>query len=155
MKLYRVIMCFIILALLSGCEGNNNKPKEKKLGSSQQSMQQNLGTDSVSGQIVILQHAKLPEDALLTVTLADESAMIGLPVLILSQKYYDVEGKQSPFPFELSYQQNEVRTNAHLTVGATISVGDKILFASEKDSDQVVINNGVTQDIKLVLFPIK
>ncbi|MDV5228256.1 MULTISPECIES: YbaY family lipoprotein [Providencia] len=150
MKLYQVIMGLILMTLLMGCEGNNNKAKEAKLDRSHDTTNRSIESGVISGQVVIQQRVALPVNAVVTVTLADTS-IAELPALILSQKYYDTQGKQSPFPFELSYQKDEIRSSAHLVVRATVSVEGDIWFISNVES--VVINNGVTRDIELRLVP--
>lgn len=149
MKLHQYIISFFCLTLLAGCEGN--KEKETKLGSPNHTVKQSLETNMINGKVVILQRIALPDNAVVTVTLTDTSIM-GLSALILSQKYYDTKGKQSPFPFELSYQKDEVPPNAYLTVSATISVDGEIWFKTDKDNE--VINNGITKDIELMLVPV-
>ncbi|EKT54360.1 YbaY family lipoprotein [Providencia burhodogranariea] len=148
MKLHQYATSFIFLALLAGCEGH--KEKETKLGITNHTVKQSLETNEINGKIFILQRIALPDNAVVTVTLTDTS-MVGLPALILSQKYYDTQGKQSPFPFKLSYQKDEVPPNAYLTVSATISVDGETWFITEKKHE--VINNGITKDIELVLVP--
>lgn len=152
MKLYQVIMGFILMTLLMGCEGNNNKTQETKFGTPQNTTKKSIESSVINGQVVIQQRVILPENAVVTVTLADTS-IAELPALILSQKYYDTHGKQSPFPFELSYQKDEIRPNAHLAVRATVSVDGDLWFISNVES--VVINNGVTHDIELLLVPVQ
>lgn len=152
MKLYQVIMGTLLMTLLMGCEGNNNKTTETNLGTPRNTIKKSIKSDVISGQIVIQQRVALPANAVVTVTLADTS-IAELPALILSQKYYDTRGKQSPFSFELSYQKDEIRPNAHLSVRATVSVEGDLWFVSSVES--VVINNGVTQGIELLLVPVQ
>lgn len=151
MKLYQVIMGFVLMTLLMGCE-ENNKTTETKLGAPHHTTKKSIKSDVISGQIIIQQRVALPANAVVRVTLADTS-IAELPALILSQKYYDTHGKQSPFPFELSYQKDEIRPNAQLSVRATVSVEGDLWFISSVDS--VVINNGVTQGIELLLVPVQ
>ncbi|WP_163886199.1 YbaY family lipoprotein, partial [Providencia stuartii] len=111
---------------------------------------QHLDTDVIRGQVVIPQQVKLPQNAVITVTLADIS-IAELPALILSQKYYETLGKQSPFPFELSYQKNEVRPDAHLAMRATVSVDGNILLISKVEN--LSTSDDTSKEIRLVIEP--
>ncbi|ELZ5939453.1 YbaY family lipoprotein [Providencia vermicola] len=152
MKLNLFIISFIALAFLGGCEGNNNKANETKLGHHSHPTKKSVDAKVIKGQMVIPQQTVLPGNALITVTLADIS-IAELPDLILAQKYYQVKEKQFVFPFELSYQKDEVRQNAHLALRATVSVDGDLWFVSKAES--IVMNDGVTNNIQLVLEPTK
>ncbi|EOF4364564.1 TPA: YbaY family lipoprotein [Providencia stuartii] len=149
MKLHLCIIGFVLPAFLVGCEGNNNV-KETKVNNHSHNAKQHLDTDVIRGQVVIPQQVKLPQNAVITVTLADIS-IAELPALILSQKYYETLGKQSPFPFELSYQKNEVRPDAHLAMRATVSVDGNILLISKVEN--LSTSDDTSKEIRLVIEP--
>ncbi|EOE0522629.1 YbaY family lipoprotein [Providencia stuartii] len=150
MKLHLCIIGFVLPAFLVGCEGNNNNVKEAKVNNHSHNAKQHLDTDVIRGQVVIPQQVKLPQNAVITVTLADIS-IAELPALILSQKYYETLGKQSPFPFELSYQKNEVRPDAHLAMRATVSVDGNILLISKVEN--LSTSDDTSKEIRLVIEP--
>ncbi|EPB0480845.1 YbaY family lipoprotein [Providencia stuartii] len=150
MKLHLCIIDFVLPAFLVGCEGNNNNVKETKVNNHSHNAKQHLDTDVIRGQVVIPQQVKLPQNAVITVTLADIS-IAELPALILSQKYYETLGKQSPFPFELSYQKNEVRPDAHLAMRATVSVDGNILLISKVEN--LSTSDDTSKEIRLVIEP--
>lgn len=152
MKLYQSIIGLLLLVFLAGCEGNNTKAPESKLGNPAPFAKKSMKTSAINGKIIIHQRIALPKNTVITVTLSDTS-IIELPALILSQKYYDTLGRQSPFPFELTYQQDEIRPNASIVISATASVDGELWFASDMNS--IAINNDITKDIELELVPVR
>ncbi|GAB1438781.1 hypothetical protein MASR2M36_15350 [Providencia sp.] len=150
MKYFRYIASLLVIFALIGCEGNNTKPSEKIQNAKNSHNSQTVDSGKIEGRVVILQDSVLPQGAIVTVTLADNS--VGdLPALILSQKYYHSLNNRPTLPFELTYHKNEVRPEGNLTVNATINLDGKLLYVA--DSVVEVINNGITKDVELLMVP--
>lgn len=150
MSFFRHIVSLLVVLTLIGCEGNNTKPSAKILNAKSSHNNQMVDSGKIEGRVVILQDSVLPENAIVTVTLADTS-VVDLPALILSQKYYNSLNNRPTIPFELTYLKNEIRQEGTLTVNATIKADGKLLYIT--DSDAEVINNGITKDVELLMVP--
>nr|WP_282563797.1 YbaY family lipoprotein [Providencia alcalifaciens] len=92
----------------------------------------------------------LSENVDLTVTMSDNS-FVELPALILSQKHYTSLDNQVTIPYELTYHKDEIRSQAKITVSATLYVDGKLIYIT--DSPIEVINNGIYKNIDLLLVP--
>ncbi len=150
MVLYRYVVGFLILFFLVGCEGNATKPNERTLRTKSEHNNQKVDSGRIDGKVIIMQDAALSENAKITVTLADTS-MIDLPALILSQKYYSSQGNQPFIPFVLTYHKNEIRPDAKITISASVHSEGKLLYISNTVIE--VINNGVTEDVDVLVVP--
>ncbi|MTC60158.1 endopeptidase [Providencia rustigianii] len=150
MGLQRSVISLLVIVFLVGCEGNNAKPAEKRLQGKDNHDNQQVDIGKVSGNLMIIKGAVLPEDVDITVTLADTS-FTDLPALILSQKHYNQLNNKTSLPFELTYHKNEIRKQARVMVSATVYGEGKLLYIS--DSSIEVINNGITENIDILLVP--
>ncbi|EPL6455374.1 MULTISPECIES: YbaY family lipoprotein [Providencia] len=150
MMFLRYFISLLFVFSLIGCEGNSTKPSEKILNSKANHNNQAVDSGKIEGRVVIVQRSVIPVGAVVTVTLADTS-ITDLPALILSQKYYDSLNNRPTIPFELTYHKNEVRPEGKLTVNATVNADGKLLYIA--DSVVEVINNGVTENVELLMVP--
>ena len=148
MKLHAYIVSSLLLIFLVGCGDNTTKSSER---TPRAKNSQKVSLAKVDGYVIIMQNTIVPENAVLTVTLADTS-IVHLPALILSQKYYYSFNSQSPIPFELTYHDNEIRTDAHIVVSASVSASGKLLYESQTATE--VINNGVVAGVEVLAAPV-
>ncbi|WP_268870594.1 YbaY family lipoprotein [Photorhabdus australis] len=72
-----------------------------------------------------------------------------LPQLLCPKKKERLNGKQSPFHFVLPYRPGDIKPNARITVSASVSLHDRLMFVT--DTAYEVINNGKTKDIEIIL----
>lgn len=150
MKLHHYIASLLILFFLAGCEGNLTKPNEKMLHSKRDHGTQKVDSGKIDGMVSIVKNTRLPESAVLTITLADTS-MMDLPALILSQKYYTALNNRQSIPFELTYLKNEVRPDAKITISASVSADGQLLYLSNTAIE--VINNGIDKNVDVLVVP--
>ncbi|MCC4800273.1 lipoprotein-related protein [Enterovibrio norvegicus] len=102
---------------------------------------------TVDGEVFYLQRIALPDNAKLTVTLADVS-LADAPMEVISSQSYVTEGKQVPLPFSLSYSPSEIKPGHTYNVSARIEVNGELVFIS--DTAHSVINDpAATQNIKV------
>ena len=102
---------------------------------------------TVDGEVFYLQRIALPDNAKLTITLADVS-LADAPMEVISSQSYVTEGKQVPLPFSLSYSPSEIKPGHTYNVSARIEVDGELVFIS--DTAHPVINDPAsTQNIKV------
>ncbi len=102
---------------------------------------------TVDGDVFYLQRIALPDNAKLTVTLADVS-LADAPMEVISSQSYVTEGKQVPLPFSLRYSPSEIKPGHTYNVSARIEVNGELVFIS--DTAHHVINDPAsTQNIKV------
>ena len=102
---------------------------------------------TVDGKVFYLQRIALPDNAKLTVTLADVS-LADAPMEVISSQSYVTEGKQVPLPFSLGYSPNEIKPGHTYNVSARIEVNGELVFIS--DTAHHVINDPAsTQNIEV------
>ncbi|WP_407332537.1 YbaY family lipoprotein [Enterovibrio sp. 27052020O] len=102
---------------------------------------------TVNGDVYYLQRIALPDNAKLTVTLADVSHA-DAPMEVISSQSYMTEGQQVPLPFSLSYSPSEIKPGHTYTVSARIEVDGQLLFIS--DTANPVINDPAkTQNVSI------
>jgi uncharacterized lipoprotein YbaY len=87
-----------------------------------------LAEARVSGVVTYRQRSALPTDAIIRVQLLDISAA-DAPAVVGHQTLTS-QGRQPPFPFEIKYDPRPLGPTATLVVRATITVGDRLLFAT-------------------------
>ena len=150
MTLHRYMISLLMLIFLAGCEGNNASPPEKRVKGKSNHENQKVDIGTISGNIIIGKSMGLSENVDLTVTMLDNS-FVELPALILSQKHYTSLDNQVTIPYELTYHKDEIRSQAKITVSATLYVDGKLIYIT--DSPTEVINNGIYKNIDLLLVP--
>lgn len=85
---------------------------------------------TVNGDVFYVQRIALPDNAKLTVTLADVS-LADAPADVISSQSYMTEGQQVPLPFSLEYSPAEIKPGHSYNVSARIEVNGELLFISD------------------------
>ena len=101
----------------------------------------------VTGTVTYRERLALPEDAVLHVTLADNT--VPDTMLPIEQRMIPLEGRQPPFPFELIVPADRVNDISLYTVRAEIRSGVDLLF--ESGIPRPVLTHGAPPHIDLVL----
>ncbi|STQ76624.1 YbaY family lipoprotein [Grimontia hollisae] len=102
---------------------------------------------TVTGEVYYLQRIALPDNAKLTVTLADVSRA-DAPMEVISSQSYMTEGRQVPLPFSLSYSPSEIKSGHTYNVSARIEIDGKLVFISDT-ATHVINDPAQTQDVKV------
>lgn len=105
----------------------------------------------VTGTVTYLQRSALPPDAKIQVSLQDVSLQ-DAPSVKLGEQVIEAQGKQVPFPFEITYNPSEIKPNHRYTVSARITTGDKLLFIS--DTSHPVLTNGAPSTAEIIVKPV-
>ena len=101
----------------------------------------------ISGAVFIRQRIALPEDAVLTVTLADASGGTG-PTRVIAQKTERLSGQQAPLHYTLPFNGREVSPQGQVLLSAAITLNGRVIFSSESLQP---VTSGVTQRKDLML----
>jgi putative lipoprotein len=88
-----------------------------------------LAEARVSGVVTYRQRSALPTDAAIHVQLLDVSKA-DAPAVVVGQQTLMSQGRQPPFPFEIKYDPRRLAPTATLVLRVTITVGDRLLFAT-------------------------
>ena len=84
---------------------------------------------TLTGSVTLRQPARLPADALLTVTLEDVSRA-DAPAVTLAQTQTTLQGQQAPIGFSLVYPGPAVQPGATYAARARLTLGDHLLFTT-------------------------
>ncbi|KXF79923.1 YbaY family lipoprotein [Enterovibrio coralii] len=98
---------------------------------------------NIQGDVYYLQRIALPDNAKLTVTLADVS-LADAPMDVISSQSYITEGQQVPLPFNLSYSPSEIKPNHTYSVSAKIEVDGELMFISDTAYNVITDPNNTT-----------
>ncbi|WP_325893482.1 YbaY family lipoprotein [Grimontia sp. NTOU-MAR1] len=102
---------------------------------------------TVTGEVYYLQRIALPENAKLTVTLADVS-LADAPMDVISSQSYMTEGRQVPLPFSLTYSPSEIKPGHTYNVSARIEVDGQLMFISDT-ATHVINDPAKTQNVEV------
>jgi len=86
-------------------------------------------TSSVTGTINLRQRVAIPNNAIVTVQLADASRQ-GAPAPVLSQQIITANGAQAPFTFTLQYDKNQITTTGVYIVQGNIKVNGQTRYTT-------------------------
>lgn len=86
-------------------------------------------TSSVTGTINLRQRATIPNDAVVTIQLADASRQ-GAAAPVLAQQSFSAKGAQAPFPFTLQYDKGQITTNGVYIVQGNIKVNGQVRYTT-------------------------
>ncbi len=86
-------------------------------------------SSSVTGTINIRQRIAFPNNAIVTVQLADVSRQ-GAPAQVLAQQSFTTSGAQAPFPFTLQYDKGQITTNGTYIVQGNIQIGGQLRYTT-------------------------
>ncbi|MBC8163319.1 MAG: YbaY family lipoprotein [Roseiflexaceae bacterium] len=102
----------------------------------------------VTGTVSYLERIALPDNAVITVQLADVSRL-DVAATVLAEQKITSGGKQPPFAFELAYDPAKIDDRFNYAVQATIEVDGKLMFRN--DQAYLVITQGRPTTIDLML----
>lgn len=93
-------------------------------------VQQDADLEAVTGTLTYKERIALPDNARITVTLADVSKMDVTAEVISSQAFL-ADGKQVPFEYQLNFSRQEIVANHTYAVSARIEVDGQLLFITD------------------------
>lgn len=137
-----LITSLVSFGLLVGCQAT-----------SETSTSQEVVTDNaqvISGTVSYRERIALPENAVVTVTLEDIS-LADAPSTVIATQEFITDGKQVPFAFELSYDNNKIQPNHRYNMRATIHVDGKLRFTTDTIKSVITdVENTQQADLRLV-----
>ncbi len=86
-------------------------------------------TSNVTGTINLRQRVAIPNNASITVQLADISRQ-GAPAQVISQQTFTANGAQVPFPFTLQYDKGQITTTGVYIVQGNIKVNGQLMYTT-------------------------
>ncbi|MFA0659968.1 YbaY family lipoprotein [Vibrio splendidus] len=137
-----LITSLVSFGLLVGCQATS------ETNASQEVVAEN--TQVISGTVSYRERIALPENAVVTVTLEDIS-LADAPSTVIATQEFTTDGKQVPFAFELSYDNNKVKANHRYNMRATIHVDGKLRFTTDTIKSVITdVENTQQADLRLV-----
>ncbi|HJZ50209.1 MAG TPA: YbaY family lipoprotein [Roseiflexaceae bacterium] len=85
-------------------------------------------TSTVTGTANIVPRVTLPNNAVVTVQLAELRA--GAPALVIAEQTFTTNGAQAPFPFTLQYDKGRINTNSSYIVQGNIKVSGQMRYST-------------------------
>ena len=106
-------------------------------------------TSSVTGTINIRPRVTIPNNAVVTIQIADASRQ-GAPAQVLAQQSFSANGAQAPFPFTLQYDKGQIITTGIYIVQGNIKVNGQLRYSTTSAFRVITQGNpttiGVTMD---------
>ena len=137
-----LITSLVSFGVLVGCQATS------EVNTSQQVVAENAQV--ISGTVSYRERIALPENAVVTVTLEDIS-LADAPSTVIATQEFTTDGKQVPFAFELSYDNNKIQPNHRYNMRATIHVGGKLRFTTDTIKSVITdVENTQQADLRLV-----
>ncbi|MDH6024064.1 YbaY family lipoprotein [Vibrio splendidus] len=137
-----LITSLVSFGLLVGCQATS------ETNASQEVVAEN--TQVISGTVSYRERIALPENAVVTVTLEDIS-LADAPSMVIATQEFTTDGKQVPFAFELSYDNNKIKANHRYNMRATIHVDGKLRFTTDTIKSVITdVENTQQADLRLV-----
>lgn len=137
-----LITSLVSFGLLVGCQATS------ETNASQEVVAEN--TQVISGTVSYRERISLPENAVVTVTLEDIS-LADAPSTVIATQEFTTDGKQVPFAFELSYDNNKIKANHRYNMRATIHVDGKLRFTTDTIKSVITdVENTQQADLRLV-----
>ncbi|CAV19338.1 hypothetical lipoprotein-related protein [Vibrio atlanticus] len=137
-----LITSLVSFGLLVGCQATS------ETSASQEVVAEN--TQVISGTVSYRERIALPENAVVTVTLEDIS-LADAPSTVIATQEFTTDGKQVPFAFELSYDNNKIKANHRYNMRATIHVDGKLRFTTDTIKSVITdVENTQQADLRLV-----
>ncbi len=137
-----LITSLVSFGLLVGCQATS------ETSASQEVVAEN--TQVISGTVSYRERIALPENAVVTVTLEDIS-LADAPSTVIATQEFTTDGKQVPFAFELSYDNNKIKANHRYNMRATIHVDGKLRFTTNTIKSVITdVENTQQADLRLV-----
>ncbi|NOJ13637.1 YbaY family lipoprotein [Vibrio splendidus] len=136
------ITSLLSFGLLVGCQATS------ETNASQEAVAENIQV--ISGTVSYRERIALPENAIITVTLEDIS-LADAPSTVIATQEFTADGKQVPFSFELSYDNNKIQANHRYNMRATIHVDGKLRFTTDTIKSVITdVENTQQADLRLV-----
>ncbi|CAK2106566.1 putative lipoprotein [Vibrio crassostreae] len=137
-----LITSLVSFGLLVGCQATS------ETNASQEVVVEN--TQVISGTVSYRERIALPENAVVTVTLEDIS-LADAPSTVIATQEFTTDGKQVPFAFELSYDNNKIKANHRYNMRASIHVDGKLRFTTDTIKSVITdVENTQQADLRLV-----
>ncbi|MEZ9311425.1 YbaY family lipoprotein [Vibrio sp. 10N.286.49.F3] len=137
-----LITSLVSFGLLVGCQATS------ETSASQEVVAEN--TQVISGTVSYRERIALPENAVVTVTLEDIS-LADAPSTVIATQEFTTDGKQVPFAFELSYDNDKIKANHHYNMRASIHVDGKLRFTTDTIKSVITdVENTQQADLRLV-----
>ncbi|CDT68018.1 YbaY family lipoprotein [Vibrio gigantis] len=137
-----LITSLVSFGLLVGCQATS------ETNASQEVVAEN--TQVISGTVSYRERIALPENAVVTVTLEDIS-LADAPSTVIATQEFTTDGKQVPFAFELSYDNDKIKANHRYNMRAAIHVDGKLRFTTDTIKSVITdVENTQQADLRLV-----
>ncbi|MEZ8170050.1 YbaY family lipoprotein [Vibrio tasmaniensis 1F-187] len=137
-----LITSLVSFGLLVGCQATS------ETNASQEVVAEN--TQVISGTVSYRERIALPENAVVTVTLEDIS-LADAPSTVIATQEFTTDGKQVPFAFELSYDNDKIKANHRYNMRASIHVDGKLRFTTDTIKSVITdVENTQQADLSLV-----
>lgn len=108
--------------------------------------------DKVTGEATYLVRMAVPPEALLTVRLEDAS-MADAAAAVLGEQVIEMQGRQVPIPFEISFDPARVDGRHVYVVRASIQVDERLLFVSTQAHP--VLTQGRPATVQVLMQPVR
>jgi len=112
------------------------------------------GSSTVSGTITYLQRIALPDDTVITVQIQDTS-LADAPAVVIGEQVIQTDGKQVPFEFDVPYDAKDIQDNHSYTMSVRITDGAGNLLFINDTAIPVITRDNPTQDIEIVVVPVR
>ncbi|CAK2009738.1 YbaY family lipoprotein [Vibrio crassostreae] len=137
-----LITSLVSFGLLVGCQATSETNASQEVAAE--------NTQVISGTVSYRERIALPENAVVTVTLADIS-LADAPSTVIATQEFTTDGKQVPFAFELSYDNNKIKANHRYNMRASIHVDGKLRFTTDTIKSVITdVENTQQADLRLV-----
>ncbi|MEZ9603385.1 YbaY family lipoprotein [Vibrio sp. 10N.261.55.A10] len=137
-----LITSLVSFGLLVGCQATS------ETSASQEVVAEN--TQVISGTVSYRERIALPENAVVTVTLEDIS-LADAPSTVIATQEFTTDGKQVPFAYELSYDNDKIKANHRYNMRASIHVDGKLRFITDTIKSVITdVENTQQADLRLV-----
>lgn len=115
-----MLMSVVVGFSLMGCQTTKQEPVA----------QAEVELATIIGTVSYRERIALPEDAKITVTLADIS-LADAPSVVIGQTEFESQGFQSPFAFQIDYDPAKIIPNHRYAVSAHIEMHGKLRFITD------------------------
>lgn len=105
--------------------------------------------DTLRGTVTYRERMALTPNAEVSVSLLDVSKA-DAAAIVMAESVFSADSRQVPLPFVLSYDKGDISTRNSYVLRAEIRQDDHLLFTT--DQSYPVINNGLTDEIELLLI---
>jgi heat shock protein HslJ/uncharacterized lipoprotein YbaY len=146
-SIFKLGSCALLSALLASCAA---LPRER--AAVVVTAQNAQRTNTISGTVTELQRTTLPDSAIVTVVLQEQTSKQAVPGVEQAMR---TGGQQAPFSFELSYNLAQLIPDHTYAVAATISVDDQIAYASKDPALVNVFSDAPISGVELVVEPVQ